>query len=398
MQMRSRARAAASVLVAAGLVVTALPARAANTLTGLQVKGGQVEIDTSSPPNFTTFTMTNPPRLVVDVADCTFEGDTGEVTVNKYGITTIKTQAYGSGSSAIARVLIGFKKDTDTNISTAGSAIIIAPAGAGATAVAAATPAPAPKPSATEAAPPPTPPPAAAAPAPIAEAAPPPPAPPMAAAPVAATAAAPELQAPPPAPAMAAAPTPPPETAPAEPAPLAAAAPMAPPPSEAPPPPPPQENAPLRLAASTGDQQMPPAPAPAPAAARSAQAAPEASLTPPPASTGIAVHVSRRTKRLSLVGMRFSASGPSVFVRTNEPVNYQVQDDGNGVRITIENTRIVHHNDTRPLDAQYFDTPVWVVRAKQEKHNVVVHIQLKSSAPYQAVQQSNEVQLNFTHG
>jgi hypothetical protein len=139
----------------------------------------------------------------------------------------------------------------------------------------------------------------------------------------------------------------------------------------------------------------PPPPAPAPAAPPPAQ---EASLTPPPANTGIAVHVSRRTKRLSLVGMRFSANGPSVFVRTNEPVNYQVQDDGNGVRITIENTRIMRHNDTRPLDAQYFDTPVWAVKATQEKRNVVVHIKLKNAAPYQAVQQSNEVQLNFTHG
>jgi len=75
-----------------------------------------------------------------------------------------------------------------------------------------------------------------------------------------------------------------------------------------------------------------------------------------------------------------------------------VRDDGNGVQITIENTRIMRHNDTRPLDAQYFDTPVWTVRAKQEKRNVVVRIQLKTQAPYQAVQQGSEVQLNFSHG
>ena len=75
-----------------------------------------------------------------------------------------------------------------------------------------------------------------------------------------------------------------------------------------------------------------------------------------------------------------------------------MQDDGNGVRITIENTRIVHHNDTRALDAQFFDTPIWVVRAKQEKRNVVVHIQLKNAAPYQTVQNGTEVQLNFTRG
>jgi hypothetical protein len=96
--------------------------------------------------------------------------------------------------------------------------------------------------------------------------------------------------------------------------------------------------------------------------------------------------------------MRFGPSGPSVFVRTNEPVNYQVQDDGTGVRITIENTRIRRKNDTRPLDAQYFDTPVWTVKATQEKRNVVVHVKLKNQAPYTAVQQGTEVQLNFTRG
>ena len=190
----------ASSLIAAGLFLTATTARAANTVTQVQVVGGKVQIDTSAPPNFTTFTMTNPPRLVVDVAECTFEGGTGEVPVGKYGITTINMQAYGSGSSAIARVLIAFTKDTDTNISTSGTSIIVAPTGAAGPAVAAAKPAAAPRaptPAAVEApAPAPTPPPPAA-PAPIAVAAatPPPPAP-MAETPAPAPAASPESAAP----------------------------------------------------------------------------------------------------------------------------------------------------------------------------------------------------------
>jgi colicin import membrane protein len=399
----------ASSVIGAALLISAAQASAANTVTQVQVRDGRVEISATAPPNFTTFTMTNPPRLVVHISECVLQGVPAEIKVNDRGITSIKTQGYGSGASAIARVLIGFRKETETNISTSGTAIVVTPIGA--TAVAAATPPPA-APSAPPA-PPPTPAPEVAS----APALPPPPPP----------AAVPVPTEPPPTPApMAEAPTAPPpappvaEVAPASPPPppVAQATPPPPPPMAAPPaapppapeatPPPTAQAAPPLLAAQAPlEQPTPPAPAPSnPPPVETASVPPppspspaaELASPPPPAPSGVAVQVSRRVKKLSLVGMRFGSNGPEVFIRTNEPVNYQVENQGSALRVTIDNTRIMRRNDTNPLRAQFFDTPISVVRARQVKHNVVVEIQFKTQANFNAVQQGSEVQLNFTNG
>jgi hypothetical protein len=110
------------------------------------------------------------------------------------------------------------------------------------------------------------------------------------------------------------------------------------------------------------------------------------------------VDVSRRTKRIALVGFR--ASDSQVFIRTNEPVSYNVSDgpDGGSVLVTIENTRLVRKNDRRPIDAHFFPTPVAMIQARQVRKNVVVEIRLKNHAPYRAVQRGQEVELNFTNG
>ena len=81
-----------------------------------------------------------------------------------------------------------------------------------------------------------------------------------------------------------------------------------------------------------------------------------------------------------------------------EPVKYEVRDQGSSVLVTIENTRIMRHNDTRPLDVHFFDSPIGMVRARQVRRNVEVEIQLKSQAPYQATQNGPEVQLTFNRG
>ena len=106
--------------------------------------------------------------------------------------------------------------------------------------------------------------------------------------------------------------------------------------------------------------------------------------------------MSARRKTLSLVGLRFNNGATSVFVRTNEPVSYRVSQRPNGLVVTIENTRIRRRNDARPLDAQYFDSPVAKVRATQNRGDVEVTIDLKTQAPYQATQTGREVELNFS--
>jgi len=105
--------------------------------------------------------------------------------------------------------------------------------------------------------------------------------------------------------------------------------------------------------------------------------------------------VTARRKTLSLVGLRFNKGSASVFVRTSVPVAYHVSERPNGLVVTIENTRIRRRNDTRPLDAQFFDSPIAKVRATQIRGDVQVDIDLKSQAPYRATQSGREVELNF---
>jgi colicin import membrane protein len=109
------------------------------------------------------------------------------------------------------------------------------------------------------------------------------------------------------------------------------------------------------------------------------------------------VQVSARRKRLALVGFRpgSGAKATQVFIRTNEPVHYTVSEDGEILRVVVENTRVIRRNDLRTLDTHFFVTPVNSIQARQVKGDVVVEIRLKSKAPYRAVQNGDEVQVDF---
>ncbi len=392
--------------VLAVCVLLLAPMALANQVTQVSAKDGSVRITADEPPNFTTFTIDYPPRLVVDLAGATLVDVPTNIPVGQNGVQGIQTLPYGAGSSAVARIIIMYDKPVQTDILTDGNSIVVrqaetpAPAGtppAGPTLARtqAAPPPPSPTPAAPEPAPvrqaaatppSPTPPPEPAAPRPVA---PPPPSPRPAAA-------EPLVAAPPPAqpprnpdnaaPETPVQPAPPPAAVAVESAPPAPAAeePVAPPPAAVPPasapPPPPAapalaraEPAPLKLN-TQAQLASPPAPAP--------------SEEPP--------HVSARRKTLSLVGLRFNNGATSVFVRTNEPVSYHVSERPNGLVVTIENTRIRRRNDTRPLDAQFFDSPVAKIRASQNRGDVEVNIDLKTQAAYQATQSGREVELSFS--
>jgi colicin import membrane protein len=104
------------VLLLAARVATAAPERAElNQVTSVQVSAGRVVITGTKRPNFTSFTLTNPPRLVLDISEAVFKG----VPANQPGagdITGVRTASYGSSASAIARVLVGFSREADTDI------------------------------------------------------------------------------------------------------------------------------------------------------------------------------------------------------------------------------------------------------------------------------------------
>src|SRR5216684_9367745 len=87
-----------------------------NTITKVEVRGNSIEIIGDRKPNFTTFSMTDPPRLVVDFSEAIFVGVSEELRGNGGLVAGIKTASYGSDASAIARVVIGFARNVDTDI------------------------------------------------------------------------------------------------------------------------------------------------------------------------------------------------------------------------------------------------------------------------------------------
>ncbi|WP_309894277.1 AMIN domain-containing protein [Archangium sp.] len=108
-----------------------------NTITSVTVKGGTVEIVGTKKPNFTTFTMTDPPRLVIDISEAVFSGVKEDQAVGNGTISGIRTASYGSDESAIARVLIGYEREVETDIQATGNSLVVNVQGGGGAAVAA---------------------------------------------------------------------------------------------------------------------------------------------------------------------------------------------------------------------------------------------------------------------
>ncbi|MBX5481170.1 MAG: AMIN domain-containing protein [Myxococcaceae bacterium] len=95
-----------------------------NRITRVEVKDGAVEITGSRTPTFNTFTMTDPPRLVIDISEAVFAG-VPEVIPGQGVITGVKTASYGSASTAIARVLVGFDREVETDLTTHGTTVTV---------------------------------------------------------------------------------------------------------------------------------------------------------------------------------------------------------------------------------------------------------------------------------
>ncbi|MBI3181300.1 MAG: AMIN domain-containing protein, partial [Myxococcales bacterium] len=96
-----------------------------NTISRIEVKGGTVEIHGSNRPSFTSFTMADPPRLVVDISEAVFAEVPSEIQVNNGVVTAVKTASYGSAAATIARVLVGFEKDVETEMSIVGGTRLV---------------------------------------------------------------------------------------------------------------------------------------------------------------------------------------------------------------------------------------------------------------------------------
>ncbi|WP_304504057.1 AMIN domain-containing protein [Corallococcus sp. EGB] len=102
-----------------------------NTITAISVNGGTVEITGSKKADFNSFTMTDPPRLVIDVSGAVFQGVAEEQPVGNGTITGIRTATYGTESASIARILIGYEREVETDIQASGTKLVVKVLGGG---------------------------------------------------------------------------------------------------------------------------------------------------------------------------------------------------------------------------------------------------------------------------
>lgn len=104
---------------------TAQSPAALNTITRVEVKAGAVEITGTQKPSFSTFPMTDPPRLVVDISEAVFSGVPETMDVASGHVVAIRTASYGNDASAIARVVIGFDREVEPDIQSVGNRLVV---------------------------------------------------------------------------------------------------------------------------------------------------------------------------------------------------------------------------------------------------------------------------------
>jgi hypothetical protein len=105
-----------TIALAASLAAPAL-AVDLNVISKVEVKNEGsailVTIEGSRPPSFTTFSMADPPRFVIDISESQFQNVPEDVVVGDDTINLVKNLSYGSGETSIARVMIAFNREVD---------------------------------------------------------------------------------------------------------------------------------------------------------------------------------------------------------------------------------------------------------------------------------------------
>ena len=100
------------------------------------------------------------------------------------------------------------------------------------------------------------------------------------------------------------------------------------------------------------------------------------------------------------VGFQNFAEASRIVVKTNEPVQYRVNEQGEGVvLIDLFNTRLGNRNHGRLLDTSSFDSPVVSIRAEElegASRQVRIEVKLRQKATYQAKQDDRSLFIDFT--
>ena len=419
-----RARLFSVAVLAAATLPGAARAQDLNVITSVALKDEGstmvLSVKGSKAPNFTTFSMADPPRFVIDLSESRFEGVPEDIVVQDGIVNVVKNLSYGSASTSIARIMIAFQVDVEPpDVQTSGTTLLVRVTKPGAPAVAAKPAAPAPQAAAQA-------PPAATtattgggggggAPAGGGGAG-------AAVAATGAVAAGASAEQDRKAREQAEAQARAEEQRKAEEAAAAAKA---------------EEDRKAREAADAqakakaeeqarleqeavareqaeakardeaearrlAEKENPPkVAAAAPAAAREEPPppppVPEAPMAAAPTPTPTArLEAGAPSAQLREVGFRQLPSASRVFVRTSVTPRFTVQDVGqNTIRVELENTRVSRRNDTRFLDTSFFSSAVAMVTPSRRGSTYVVDIKLREKVPYQQKIEGDMLALDF---
>jgi chemotaxis protein histidine kinase CheA len=113
-----------------------------------------------------------------------------------------------------------------------------------------------------------------------------------------------------------------------------------------------------------------------------------------PLSTGVE---NEKTRILEFVGFKVEGGISRLFVRTNEPVRFSFREQGDKVMVLeLENTRMGNSRLKLPLDTSFFDSPVLRIAPQQAKGpTLIAEIQLREAARFRTQQDGNEVYVEF---
>ena len=119
--------------------------------------------------------------------------------------------------------------------------------------------------------------------------------------------------------------------------------------------------------------------------------------------TSLAAHaqdLDTEVKDMTWVGFRYDKGASRVFVKTTEPVKFAVDKSrADVVVLTLDNTRVPWVNNTRPLETQYFVSPITRVDIKPiegPSPSVRIEIHVRRKADLKESQKDTLLALDFS--
>jgi hypothetical protein len=99
------------------------------------------------------------------------------------------------------------------------------------------------------------------------------------------------------------------------------------------------------------------------------------------------------------IGFQNAQDVSRVFVKTNEQVQYRVNDKkDDAFIIDLFDTRVAHKNHKRPMDTSQFDSPVLRIVAEELEgaaRQVRIEVKLRNKVPYEVKQQGEMLSIDF---